>query len=190
LSFNEVKRVPVTVSIDAAMYAGLERRAKTMGDRPGDYVRKLVEAAYLARVGAERRWPSTDHELDQAVRAVFCLAGEFDTRVISRVTGFSQELVDNALRGSRTVAAERRGAKVLALPAPERRPPPADRTLRVRDANRHAFSPADRMTIARMWGEGASAAEIGAAVNTDADRIRIFAGNHRDLCPARKARSA
>lgn len=105
------QRVPVSFTLDKPMYAGLERRAQAMGKKPADYIRMLTEAAYLARVGREKQTPSTDRDLDEAVRAVFCLAGEFSSVAIAKVTGLSEGLVIDILRGFKTVADKRkRGA--------------------------------------------------------------------------------
>ncbi|RWG44149.1 hypothetical protein [Mesorhizobium sp.] len=102
-----MERVPVSFTLDGPLCAGLERRAKSMGKRPADYIRMLCEAAYLARVGREKNLPATDHDLDQAVRAVFCLAGEFNVATIAHVTGLPAGVVDNALRGFKLVAKAR-----------------------------------------------------------------------------------
>lgn len=101
------QRVPVSFSLDKAMYAGLERRARAMGKKPADYIRMLAEAAYLARVGREKLVLSSDRDLDEAVRAVFCLAGEFSGAAIAKVTGLAEATVDDILRGFKTVAGKR-----------------------------------------------------------------------------------
>ncbi|NUR12334.1 MAG: hypothetical protein HOQ20_10905 [Bradyrhizobium sp.] len=105
------QRVPVSFSLDKKMYAGLERRAQAMGKKPAEYIRLLTEAAYLARVGREKQVLSSDRDLDDAVRAVFCLAGEFSTAAIAKVTGLTEGLVIDILRGFKIAAADlRRGA--------------------------------------------------------------------------------
>jgi hypothetical protein len=183
-----LQRVPVSFTLDGGMYAGIEQRAKTMGKKPADYVRSLCEAAYAARVGREKNTPAGDHELDQAVRAVFCLAGEFSTATIAKATGFSENLVRDILAGFKIVnrpdlAAER----PKALPAPDRPPAAVDKTVRASDRAevRSVFTLDQQALIASMWSEGHKAAAIGAAVNADADQIRAFAQAHRDLCEAR-----
>ncbi|MBZ9856737.1 hypothetical protein LB566_23375 [Mesorhizobium sp. CA13] len=109
MSFAD-QRVPISFSLDRAMYAGLERRAQAMGKKPVDYIRMLTEAAYLARIGREKQTPSTDRDLDEAVRAVFCLSGEFSTAAIAKVTGLAEGLVVDILGGLKTVARQRRSA--------------------------------------------------------------------------------
>lgn len=99
-------RRPLTLSLDSAVYAGLERRAQAMGRRVGDFALMLMEAAYSARVGIERQQPAVDAEMDQAVRAVFCMAGQVEPASIAKATGLSRETVDNVLRGLNRVARE------------------------------------------------------------------------------------
>lgn len=183
---NRAARVPVSFTLDAGMFAGIERRAATMGKKPADYVRSLAEAAYAARVGREKNTPATDRELDEAVRAVFCLAGEFQEKTIAKATGFAEDLVRDVLRGFKTVADEIR-ERPKALPAPEKQPPALDKTVR---SSKHAearpgFTPQQQDIIGRMWAEGCKAAEIGEAVGGDADQIRAFAQANRDVCAAR-----
>lgn len=91
----------VAVNLDNAVLEGISKRAATMNLKPGDYVKRLVDAAYAARVGADRGMPSTDLELDAAVRVTFQLAGDFKPAAISRATGFPAQLVERILEGLR-----------------------------------------------------------------------------------------
>lgn len=92
-------RVPVSFTVDARMFAGIERRAVAMGKKPADYIRMLTEAAYLARVTRERSLPASDDDLDQAVRAMFCMAGECNVATIAKATGVPESFVEKVFAG-------------------------------------------------------------------------------------------
>jgi hypothetical protein len=176
--------VQVSLSLDKGMFAGIEGRAKIMGKRPNDYIRNLIEGAYAARVGREKKMPATDRDLDDAVRAVFCLAGEFSVPVIAKATGFSEELVRDVLKGFRIVAEEPRQPR--ALPAPETAAG-VDKTVRTPPevGAAYGFTPKQQDTIVRMWGEGSSSSAIASEVDADMYQVRDFVAKNRDLCPAR-----
>jgi len=168
-------RVAVSFTLDQAIYAGIERRAGTMGKKPADYARQLCEAAYAARVGAEKNMPATDHDLDQAVRAVFCLAGEFSPKAIAKATGLTENLVDDILRGFKAVAGEMRDRP----PADKRQAPTEQPTLR-------RFTADEIDVIRNLWREGKLTSEIAATLDRSTKVIENFASRHRDICPARR----
>jgi hypothetical protein len=91
----------VNISVDSRVYDNLARRAKEKGLPVSTYATQLFEAAYAAGVGREQNIPVSDAELDEQVRAVFCLAGEFDTATISKALGVPESLVVKVLDGWR-----------------------------------------------------------------------------------------
>lgn len=100
-TLNPGATVTVSLQISKAMFAGIERRAAAMNTRPAEYVRRLVDAAYLARIADEKDMPSDDDALDAAVAAVFRHAGDPDPASIAIVTGFPSGLVQRVLEGLR-----------------------------------------------------------------------------------------
>lgn len=166
--------VQVALALDAGMHAGICRRAETMGRKPADYLRNLIEAAFAARVGRERKLPASDHELDTAVRAIFCLAGEFDVRAIARATGFPESMVRDVLNGfaivSRTLPAEAgKPERTVARPAPVR----------------GGWSDALVEQVRQLWAEGKTSRQIGEAIGKSAGAVDQFAFKRRDICPKR-----
>jgi hypothetical protein len=186
--------VTVSVALDALMVTNMEKRARSMGIKTTAYVRQLIEAAYAARVGAEKGLPPTDARLDEAVRAVFALSGEFSCPAISRVTGLSVELVNSVLKGFKIVASEisARGEQEpqKMLPPPERRNG-VDKTVRVGEHVQAAgFTQEEQAELVRMWAEGVPASDIGVALGSDGDAVRQWAQQHRDLCEARDSKTS
>lgn len=180
-------RVPISFTLDAGTFAGIERRAATMGKKPADYVRSLAEAAYVARVGREKNMPATDRDLDEAVRAVFCLAGEFQERTIAKATGFTEELVRDVLRGFKTVAGEIRErpiAKVKPSETAKTEPTPAKKATSARSPARSAE---EITTIKKMWLEGASVKAIADATKRPLPATASWISTHPGICPKRRA---
>ena len=165
------KPVSVTVALDARMHDGIARRATAMGHKVSAYLQMLIEAAYAARVDRERKVPGTDAELDDAVRAVFCLAGEFETAAIAKVTGFSEPLIDKILRGLKLVAAE--------PSPPAAADPPIPKTAK-------GYDTATVAKIAEMWATGASVVSIAKAIGRPVPGLHQWVTKHRDICPARR----
>jgi hypothetical protein len=89
----------VNIGIDSLVYDNLARRAGQKGLPVATYALQLFEAAYAARIGREKQLPVSDDDLDEQVRAVFCLAGEFKPDAIARALGLSLSLVDKILAG-------------------------------------------------------------------------------------------
>jgi hypothetical protein len=134
-------RVQMQLTIEDAQYKALSARAKIMGIRATDYARRLFDAAYAARIGFERKMAVTDAELDEQVRAAFCMSGEADAAAIAKALGVPRARVEWILAGWRTyfageadgVQARERpdaaqaegaaaGASIAAAPAIERPP--------------------------------------------------------------------
>jgi hypothetical protein len=175
--------VQVSLSIDAARFKAIAQRAEAMGHKPSRYIGMLVDAAYLARVQREKGVEPEDRALDSACQRVFLLA-DCEPEFIAQATGLQPALVERILDGWRRI-----GEQTADRPAPPKPEPgnAVDKTVRVAPgAGSHGgLSVNDKATIALMWGQGASAAAIGAEIGLDADQVRAFARQHRDLCPAR-----
>lgn len=177
-------RVPISFTLDAGMFAGIERRAGTMGKKPAEYVRQLAEAAYAARVGREKNTPATDRDLDEAVRAVFCLAGEFQEKTIAKATGFTEDLVRDVLRGLKTVAEEIRERPASSDQPQVKAAPPAPKVT-VKKAASPVRSPEEIGTIKTMWAAGASVKEIADATGRPFEGAKSWIYSHPGICPRR-----
>lgn len=179
------KPVTISLSLDAGMAAAIEARARTMGKRMSEYVRQLIDAAYAARIAIDRGDESGDTKLDRHVRQVFLLA-DCEPEYIAAALAIPEARVRRIIDAWRSVAFTLDASAPLALPAPEAETT-IDRTVRAGDQAeaRPGFTPQQGAEIGRLWREGRNAAQIGAAMGTDADTIRQFAKANRDLCPAR-----
>lgn len=91
----------INLRVTPLVYRNVLARAQAMGLPAGGYAKLLFEAAYSARIGREKQLPVADAELDEQVRAVFCLAGEFDTAAIARTLGLTETFVAKVLDGWR-----------------------------------------------------------------------------------------
>jgi hypothetical protein len=96
--------VNVTLKLPSKQYQRLFEAGKRWGYQPTVYAQLLFDAAFAARVGLERGEPSGDEALDEQVKAVMCLAGQFDTKAISKATGVPEPRVVKILDGFRQVA--------------------------------------------------------------------------------------
>lgn len=96
--------ISYTVKLPARAQKRLFEMAKAQGYQPSLFVQLLFEAAWAARVGVERGDAPADRDLDQMCRAVFCLAGQFDTAAIARATGIAEPLACRILDGWRAEA--------------------------------------------------------------------------------------
>ena len=74
MSFQQQATVPVSYSVPKTMFDAIEKRAKTMNIRAAEYIRRLSEAGWLARVKNERGEEPEDAALDRQVKQVFLLA--------------------------------------------------------------------------------------------------------------------
>ncbi|MEP9389626.1 hypothetical protein [Mesorhizobium sp. KR9-304] len=92
-------RCQIYMQVDPKVHENLARRAKAKGMSVTGYAQLLFEAAYAARIERERENPASDAELDRQVRAVFCLAGEFDAATIAKALGVPKTFVDKVLAG-------------------------------------------------------------------------------------------
>lgn len=92
-------RRQINMNVAPKVYDNLVLRAKAKGMSVTGYCQLLFEAAYAARIERERDNPASDAELDEMVRAVFCLAGEFDATAIAKALGVKKSFVDNVLAG-------------------------------------------------------------------------------------------
>lgn len=180
--------VMVTIGLDRGIYAGIVERSRKMNRDPKTYIRQLVDGAYAARVGRERNLPVGDLEMDDAVRAVFCLAGEFDVRRISRATGFSEEFCDNVLRGWKKAL----GEPAATEPAKEEKAaaPATARSARQRPekpTGRKAAASADYpvQMIRELWAQGVKSREIAERIGKSQGAFEIWCTKHRDVCPKR-----
>ena len=92
-------RRQINIELNPKVYDTLAARAKLMGYTPSAYARLLFDAAFAERVGWEKKNPASNTDLDETVRAVFCLAGQFEPATISRVTGAPETLIKKILSG-------------------------------------------------------------------------------------------
>lgn len=187
---------PITITIDKAMLAGMESRARSMNVRTAEYVRRLVDAAYMARVGMEKQLPATDAELDEAVRAIFVLSGECSPKAISRATGFPVEMVARVLQGfkiaSRMPAApQEQAATPAAPPAPEAKPQEeaaAPHKPAMRKGGIPPWSKETIETVRTMWAAGDKMKTIATAIGKTEGALSVFASKNRDVCPPRQVK--
>lgn len=93
--------ISVTIKLPPRAHQRLHEMAKTKGYPIATYAQLLFDAAFSARVGQERDQPASDAEMDELVRAVFCLAGQFNAKVISKATGVSERTAQRILEGWR-----------------------------------------------------------------------------------------
>lgn len=94
--------ISITIKVPPRGHQRLHEMAKAKGYRAAAYAQMLFEAAFAARIGQERGAPVSDTELDEQVRAVLCLAGQFDVPAIARALGLSEALVSKILDGWRS----------------------------------------------------------------------------------------
>ena len=93
--------ISVVIKIPPRGHQRLHEMAKVKGYRAAAYAQMLFDAAFAARIGQERAAPVSDTELDEQVRAVLCLAGQFDVPAIAQALGLSEALVGKILDGWR-----------------------------------------------------------------------------------------
>lgn len=180
-------RVPITILVEPAVAAQMERRAATMSLTVPDYAGRLMAAGYAARVGVERGMPSTDEELDAAVRAVFFLSGDANTRTIAKVTGLAKSLVENILRGFKIVAAERQATALAACREPEEvAPPPAPASA----GKRNRYTPEEIATIRKRYSAGDNIGDIAAALGRSRSALDQFFSLRRAEFPRRQGAPA
>ena len=187
----------ISFAVDDRIYVNLEKRAAPMGLRPAEYARRLFEAAYLARVAAERGEAFDDAQLDRQVRQTFLLA-DCEPAFIAEAVGCTAARAERIVAGWRTYfEVSRDAAPALALPAPEERRDAPDAGVvdrageagsgpRPRDPRSVKAWP-DEM-VARMqvlWAEGRTCKEIGAAVGKTAGNVSVFTSKNRDMFPRR-----
>lgn len=96
--------IPMSIKLTAVQHRRLTERAGKNGYSNATYVQMLFDAGFAARVGQERGDPVSDADLDEQVRLVFALAGQFSTAAISRGTGIPEARVERILHGWRTAA--------------------------------------------------------------------------------------
>ncbi len=189
----------ISFSVPAIVAQNLSRRAAPLNIRPTEYARRLFEAAYAARISAERGTPSDDVVLDQQVRQVFLLA-DCEPDYIAEALGLPAERVTRILEGWRRAAqeivsgrsdggafSEVKGAARLenaagVEPSPSV-PPPA---LKNGKAVTGTLKPAEIDVVRNLWREGKSAPAIAAVLGCDKRRIQNFATRNRDICPTRR----
>lgn len=193
MAFQPVRTEHIGFNVDHRIHAALSKRAATMNVRPGEYARRLFEAAWLARVSGERGQSSGDVALDNQVRQVFLLA-DCEPEFIAEAIGIPAARAANIIAGWRThfagetvqaretpdgagAAAGQEGASSAAAP-PIPASPPARETL-------VGGYPVE--TIRRMWAEGATTKVIARAIGKTEGALSMWASKHRDVCPSRKA---
>lgn len=176
----------ISFSVPATTYAALQKRAMPMNLRPAEYARRLFEAAWAARVMAEKGEASGDRDLDRQVRQVFLLA-DCEPEFIAEALGLPRPTVAKILAGWRQVAGEiaagggnasvgsrQTAVEVKALPAAL---PAPEKTQKV------GGYPVE--TIRAMWAEGRSTKEIAAAIGRTEGALSMWMTKNRDVCPKR-----
>lgn len=164
---RNVQTVPITLRIPAIAQQRLHEMAKAAGYSASVYAQLIFDAAFAARVGHERGDEPSDAELDSQVRAVFVLAGQFDTDAICKAIGISEPL---ALRILDAWRSEARQAGAPMSTGAGRKP---------------AYLPEMVETIRTMWAEGLPTSAIAKAVGKETGAVSMFASKNRDICPSR-----
>jgi hypothetical protein len=164
----------INLRVTPLVYRNMQKRAGEKGLSVGGYAKLLFEAAYAARVGGEKDMPVTDAELDQQVRAIFCLAGEFDERAIAKATGFPKSLVGDILKGFEIVA-----------PTLRQNVPEGEATAPPSGPMRHGWPPEIYEKVRQMWAAGASISVIARRIGKTAGALAVWSGKNRDICPKR-----
>ena len=149
--------------------------------------------------------PADDAELDAAVRAVFCLAGDREAPAIARATGFPLGLVKNILAGfsivARTLAAPAGGGTGQAKEVPATETPPAVPPAAAQAAGGEGASSSPAVPppapsakvggypvelIRKLWAEGMEVRDIAKRIGKTPGAMSVWASNNRDVCPSRR----
>jgi hypothetical protein len=93
--------ISVTIKLPPRAHQRLHEMAKAKGYPIATYAQLLFDAAFSARVGQERGQPASDAEMDELVKAVFCLAGQVNVKAIAKATGVPEKTVQRILDGWR-----------------------------------------------------------------------------------------
>lgn len=104
MKLPQPQTIRLDIKVNPKQEARLEAGARALGLKLSAYAQLLFDAAYTARVGQELEHPVADWALDEMVRAVLCLAGEFVPEAIAKTLGVSDEFVAHALRAWKQVA--------------------------------------------------------------------------------------
>lgn len=93
-----MNRVTISFTVEPKVHQNLARRAANLGYKPADYARMLFEAAYAARVRAERGEEDFSSELDRQVRQVFLLA-DVDSDYVAEALAIPKDRVKRIIDG-------------------------------------------------------------------------------------------
>lgn len=88
-----MRKKSITIEMPELMFNGIAAKAQTVGLRPHEYARMLLEAAYAVRVGKV-----DDHELDTMIGIVAVLAGKLETAQIAKGLKLSEDKVVEIIR--------------------------------------------------------------------------------------------
>lgn len=180
--------VPISFTLDAPMFKRLEERAKSQGRRAVEYIKLLVEAAYLARCAAEKGEATDDAELDRQVRNVFLLA-DCEPDFIADALALPAERVKQILTGWKIAAKNgfpaARQAEPAQAPATTTKPAPPPAQQPKNREPKPAWPPEMVATMQKMWAAGAKGKEIAAAIGKKEGNVSVFMSNRRDLFPRR-----
>lgn len=208
MKLPQPQNISITVKVNARQQQRLHEQARKHGYQASAYAQMIFDAAYSARVGQENDYTATDADMDEMLRAVLCLAGQFNTASIARAVGIAEPLV------VRILDAWRQHGRVTMPPAPlplvvrqahhegqNRAPgpphpepvegPPAQPEAARRDdvdagpARNIAYPPEMIETIRRMWAAGDPTSEIAKAIGKTTGALSMFASKNRDVCPSR-----
>jgi hypothetical protein len=205
-AFSQPKLVAVPLSLPQRMFDALADRARVMNVKPAEYVRRLVDAAYAARIGQERAEEPLDRDLDRQVRAIFLMA-DAEPEYIATALGLPRARVEKIIAGWKQA-----GSSLASRDEPAAAPPvpPAPRATAAADDGRgsgepapsadvqsdrgagaaksksRAWTDADRLLLKELWAEGLGIAEIAARLGREAAAVQQYASGHRGLCPKRR----
>ena len=85
---QSVTKRQITIEMPAQMFEGIQVYAKTIGQRPHQYARMLLEAAYAVRCKKIE-----DVDLDTMIGIIMVLESRLPTSQIAKGMGVSEDLV-------------------------------------------------------------------------------------------------
>jgi hypothetical protein len=179
----------LTIPVSPKVYSALRERADRHELKPWQYAQRLFDAAWLARVTAERGEEQPDAELDAQVKQVFLLA-DCDAGDVAAQLGIPEARVARILEGWRQSAAQIAAGEIIAPPAArqEASQAPTKGEEGYRDPRSEKAWPAASIeTARRMWAEGKAGSAIAAALGKTTGSVSVFITKNRALFPYRAA---
>lgn len=189
-----MNRVTISFTVEPKVHANLAKRAANLGYRPADYARMLFEAAYAARVRAERGEEDFSSDLDRQVRQVFLLA-DCEPEFIGQALEIPEARAQKIVMGWRKVLSGIGSVGAVAAVNPigqlteatglEPPPPPIPPSVAVKPKDNRGYDQKTVDTIVTMYNAGKPIPDIAAAVGRPRGSIAMWLSKHRDVCPHR-----